>query len=261
MGTVQALRDHEHAAARRGRDGLPRHPRPPGVPRHAPGVRLDAARAAGRVRQRGRHGNPGAAQLSSPGRHAAADTAVHPGGQGSAHRVCADRPSRMRRKPPLTGKRENPRITCPTQSRCSAAVFPARSWTSAGTTVMENVPKPDGGGTSFHPGRDGMPGQFPVPDTFESGRCAGCGVLLDDAGIIWPGPPTPGCAGPAGHGSRRAAASAPCRCPTGGWPQKVRITWTAGLASLASIVLGGVLAAHGEALNKVSNQSGGFWAA
>ena len=33
-----------------------------------------------------------ATELSSPGRHAAADTAVHPGGQGSAHRVCADDP-------------------------------------------------------------------------------------------------------------------------------------------------------------------------
>jgi hypothetical protein len=33
-----------------------------------------------------------ATELSSPGRHAAADTAVHPGDQGSAHRVCADDP-------------------------------------------------------------------------------------------------------------------------------------------------------------------------
>jgi hypothetical protein len=43
--------------------------------------------------------------------------------------------------------------------------------------------------------------------------------------------------------------------------RKVRIAWTAGLASLASIVLGRVLAAHGEALNKDSNPSGGFWVA
>ena len=26
-----------------------------------------------------------------------------------------------------------------------------------------------------------MPEQFPISDPFESGECAGCGVLLDDA--------------------------------------------------------------------------------
>jgi hypothetical protein len=36
-----------------------------------------------------------------------------------------------------------------------------------------------------------MPEQFPISDPFESGYCAGCGVLLDDAGIVMIEPSDP----------------------------------------------------------------------
>ena len=36
-----------------------------------------------------------------------------------------------------------------------------------------------------------MPEQFPMSDLFESGECTGCGVLLDDAGIVMVEPSDP----------------------------------------------------------------------
>ena len=36
-----------------------------------------------------------------------------------------------------------------------------------------------------------MPGQFSISDPFVSGECAGCGVLLDDAGIVMAEPSDP----------------------------------------------------------------------
>ena len=100
-----------------------------------------------------------------------------------------------------------------------------------------------------------------LPGTFESGRCAGCGVLLDDAGIIMARPTDPWVRLARWPWEQESCGERTCRCPTGGWPQEVWIAWAAGLASLTSIVLGEVLSARGEALNKVSNLSGGLWVA
>jgi hypothetical protein len=56
-------------------------------------------------------------------------------------------------------------------------------FTGTAMEFLEALREP-GGGMS-------MPGQFPISDLFESGECAGCGVLLDDAGIVMVEPSDP----------------------------------------------------------------------
>ena len=82
-----------------------------------------------------------------------------------------------------------------------------------------------------------MSEQFPAP--FVSGQCAGCGVLLDDAGIVM-AEPDPWVRLACGPWEQESCGER--TLPLSYWPlapKEVRIAWTAALASLTSIVSSG----------------------